>query len=196
MTAIPAARAAAGSGSVTALPSTSKVPASGWYTPASIFTSVDLPAPFSPTRAWASPGYSSIDPSTSACTAPNALAACRSTRIGAAPPESGGSAVPGDWACGSAAPGDWACGSAAPGDWACGSAAPGDWACGSAAPGDWACTPAFSPYRPPGDWARRSASSPDRPFGPLEAAFSTRRSDRLRYRLDRLPPGSPDVTVR
>src|SRR5579862_5688693 len=186
MTAILAARAAAGSGSVTALPSTSKVPASGWYTPASIFTSVDLPAPFSPTRAWASPGYSSIDPSTSACTAPNALAACRSTRIGAAPPESGGSAAPGDWACGSAAPGDWASGSAAP----------GDWASGSAAPGDWARTSAISPYRPPGDWARRSASSPDRPSGPLEAAFSTRRSDRLRYRLDRLPPGSPDVTVR
>src|SRR5205807_6011043 len=47
------------------------------------FTSVDLPAPFSPTRACASPGYSSIDTSTMACTAPKDLAACRSTRTGA-----------------------------------------------------------------------------------------------------------------
>src|SRR5215470_4135670 len=103
MTAIPAARAAAGPCRAISCPSTCSDPASGWYTPARIFTSVDLPAPFSPTRACASPAYSSIDPSVSACTAPNALAACRSTSTGAcdrpsAAPDAAGPSgrVPGD----------------------------------------------------------------------------------------------------
>ena len=43
-------------------------PASGWYTPARIFIRVDLPAPFSPTRAWTSPGWSSKLASASAWT--------------------------------------------------------------------------------------------------------------------------------
>jgi hypothetical protein len=34
-----------------AVPPSATVPASGWYTPARIFISVDLPAPFSPTIA-------------------------------------------------------------------------------------------------------------------------------------------------
>lgn len=75
MTAIPAARAIAGPCSVTSWPSIAIAPASGWYTPARIFTRVDLPAPFSPTRACTSPGYSSMDPSSSACTAPKDFAA-------------------------------------------------------------------------------------------------------------------------
>jgi hypothetical protein len=40
-----------------------------------IFTSVDLPAPFSPTSACVSPPYRSMDASATAWTAPNALAA-------------------------------------------------------------------------------------------------------------------------
>ncbi len=36
-------------------PSSKIVPPSGWWTPARILTSVLLPAPFSPTRAWTSP---------------------------------------------------------------------------------------------------------------------------------------------
>jgi hypothetical protein len=92
MTAIPAARAIAGLCSVTSSEFTSSVPASGWYTPARIFTSVDLPAPFSPTRACASPPYSSIEPSTRACTAPKDFAACSSTRTGLDSAEPGASA--------------------------------------------------------------------------------------------------------
>ena len=57
-------------------PSMSSSPASGWCTPARIFTSVDLPAPFSPTSACASPPYRSIVASTTARTAPNDFAAC------------------------------------------------------------------------------------------------------------------------
>src|ERR1700677_5181581 len=75
MTAIPAASAIAGPCSVASCPSTSSSPASGWYTPARIFTRGDLPAPFSPTRACTSPAYSSIDPSSIACTAPHDFAA-------------------------------------------------------------------------------------------------------------------------
>jgi hypothetical protein len=47
------------------------VPASGACTPARILTSVDLPAPFSPTSACDSPAYSSRWTSRSAATAPN-----------------------------------------------------------------------------------------------------------------------------
>src|SRR6266516_4071027 len=78
MTAIPASLAAAGLCSAMGLPSASSVPLSGWCTPARILTSVDLPAPFSPTSPCAWPACSSIEPSASACTAPNAFAACRS----------------------------------------------------------------------------------------------------------------------
>ena len=50
MTAIPAARAAAGPDRLTGWPPTSSSPLSGRWTPARIFTRVDLPAPFSPTE--------------------------------------------------------------------------------------------------------------------------------------------------
>src|SRR6516225_7220906 len=82
MTAMPESRAAAGLCSTMGRPSMSSSPSSGWYTPASIFTTVDLPAPFSPSSACASPAYRSADPSTTACTAPNDLAACRSDSTG------------------------------------------------------------------------------------------------------------------
>src|SRR5262249_48915924 len=82
-TAIPASWAAPGPFSTVGFPSTVSWPSSGWYTPARIFTSVDLPAPFSPTSACASPPYRSIDPSTIACTAPNDFIAPRSDSSGA-----------------------------------------------------------------------------------------------------------------
>ncbi|QKM46029.1 hypothetical protein B7760_00014 [Burkholderia glumae] len=39
----------------TGSPSTSTLPESGWYSPPRIFSSVDLPAPFSPMRPWTCP---------------------------------------------------------------------------------------------------------------------------------------------
>ena len=55
MTAIPAALASAGPAKSASAPLTRSVPVSGRCTPASILTIVDLPAPFSPTSACASP---------------------------------------------------------------------------------------------------------------------------------------------
>ena len=48
---MPCAMASAGEEKLTSSPSTSMVPSSGFCTPYRIFISVDLPAPFSPTRA-------------------------------------------------------------------------------------------------------------------------------------------------
>src|SRR5918998_162893 len=73
MTAMPAARAAAGLSRCTSCPSSSTRPVSGVCTPARTFTSVDLPAPFSPTRAWASPARSSRCAPRRAATAPKDL---------------------------------------------------------------------------------------------------------------------------
>src|SRR6266850_3631807 len=52
---MPSCCAARGVGMSTSAPFRRIRPASRWYTPASIFMSVDLPAPFSPTSAWISP---------------------------------------------------------------------------------------------------------------------------------------------
>ncbi len=52
-------------------------PLSAAIAPATILTSVDLPEPFSPTRAWISPGRSSIDTSCSALTTPKCLLTLR-----------------------------------------------------------------------------------------------------------------------
>ena len=46
---------------------------SGWTTPVMILMSVDLPAPFSPSRAWISPGMSASETSSSAWISPNRL---------------------------------------------------------------------------------------------------------------------------
>ena len=81
---MPASRAACGPARTTGWPSTASVPLSGWYTPARILTSVDFPAPFSPTSACASPPNSEIEPSASACTAPKAFAAWSSASRGTA----------------------------------------------------------------------------------------------------------------
>src|SRR5215216_2818465 len=83
MTAIPAWRASAGLARRSSRPSSSSRPESGRCTPARIFTRVDLPAPFSPIRAWASPAWSSIDPSSRAWTDPKDLVACSRTSSGA-----------------------------------------------------------------------------------------------------------------
>src|SRR5689334_3087425 len=70
MTAMPAALASAGPAKSTSAPFTRSVPVSGRCTPASILTIVDLPAPFSPTRACASPPYSGKLTPCTAATAP------------------------------------------------------------------------------------------------------------------------------
>src|SRR5215212_1533739 len=82
MIATPASRDAAGPCRTTSRPSIRSVPESGRCTPPRIFTSVDLPAPFSPTSACASPPYRPIETSSSAWIAPNAFDACRRERIG------------------------------------------------------------------------------------------------------------------
>ena len=68
-------RACAGVANWRSTPSMYSSPPSGRYTPASIFTSVDLPAPFSPSNACISPGMSARLPSMSARTRPNDLLA-------------------------------------------------------------------------------------------------------------------------
>jgi hypothetical protein len=67
----PAAIARAVSHPVTSRPNTSTVPASGAYIPARMRISVDLPAPFSPTRAWISPAPTSRLAPRLASTGPN-----------------------------------------------------------------------------------------------------------------------------
>ena len=68
-----ASSAALGSASVTGLPRKVIVPELGWWTPASTLTSVDLPAPLSPTSATTSPAWTSRSMSVSAETAPKFL---------------------------------------------------------------------------------------------------------------------------
>ena len=80
---MPAALASAGVDSSIGAPSSSRVPESGRCTPASILTSVDLPAPFSPTSACASPPYRSKDTFWTAATAPNDLETSRTRSTGA-----------------------------------------------------------------------------------------------------------------
>src|SRR5438132_1677793 len=82
MIATPASRAAAGPCSTTSSPSIRRRPLSGRCTPPRIFTSVDLPAPFSPTSACTSPAFRSIETSSRARIAPNAFDACSSERMG------------------------------------------------------------------------------------------------------------------
>ena len=78
--AMPATRAATGPRGAICWPSTSIVPSFGCRTPERIFSSVDLPAPFSPSRACTSPGSTVSDTPSSARTTPNLLempARCR-----------------------------------------------------------------------------------------------------------------------
>src|SRR5580765_3576326 len=84
MIAIPASCDCLALSKIASSPSSSSRPASGRCTPARILTSVDLPAPFSPTRPCTSPLKSSMSLSRRAWTAPKLLYACSraSTRSG------------------------------------------------------------------------------------------------------------------
>ena len=70
---MPAARAAFGLWKMASRPSISTVPASGRYTPARIFISVDLPAPFSPVIACTEPRRPVRETSSSARVEPKSL---------------------------------------------------------------------------------------------------------------------------
>ena len=61
-------------------------PSSGWWTPAMIFVSVDLPAPFSPTSPWTSPARKASETSASAWTGPKRLLTPCTDTTGAAAP--------------------------------------------------------------------------------------------------------------
>src|SRR6266545_3041707 len=76
MIAIPAACDCLALSKVASSPSSTSRPPSGRWTPARILTSVDLPAPFSPTRPCTSPPNSSMSPSSRAWTAPKLFWAC------------------------------------------------------------------------------------------------------------------------
>src|SRR5438093_153637 len=76
MIAIPAACDCLALSKIASSRSRTSRPPSGRWTPARILTSVDLPAPFSPTRPCTSPPNSSISPSSSAWTAPKLFWAC------------------------------------------------------------------------------------------------------------------------
>src|SRR5262249_24532866 len=83
MIAIPAACDCLALSKIASSPSSTSRPASGRWTPARTLTSVDLPAPFSPTRPCTSPLKSWMSPSSSARTAPKLFWACSRARSGA-----------------------------------------------------------------------------------------------------------------
>src|SRR5438045_5759338 len=82
MIAIPAASDCSALSKIASSPSSTSRPSSGRWTPARILTSVDFPAPFSPTRPWTSPPWSSMSPSSRARTAPKLFCACSSESMG------------------------------------------------------------------------------------------------------------------
>src|SRR5438552_8273343 len=82
MVEIPAAWASSGRVKETGTPRYRIWPLSGAYTPVSSLIRVDLPAPFSPTRACTSPGASANDTSSSASTPGNRLATPTTSSIG------------------------------------------------------------------------------------------------------------------
>src|SRR3984957_10996101 len=80
--AMPMSSAALGSGNVTGAPLKVIVPLLGAWTPARILTSVDLPAPLSPTNATTSPARTSSSMSVSPAPAPKRLETSRRLRTG------------------------------------------------------------------------------------------------------------------
>ena len=66
----------------TSRPAMRSVPESARSAPVMILMSVDLPAPFSPTSAWTSPGRTSKDTPCRARTAPNDLVMARASSSG------------------------------------------------------------------------------------------------------------------
>jgi hypothetical protein len=80
----------------TGSPSTSSSPASGWYSPKITFISVDLPAPFSPSRQWTSPRRSVRSIASLASTPGKRLVTPRASRTtSATSASSGGESVAG-----------------------------------------------------------------------------------------------------
>src|SRR5947209_10362789 len=79
---MPRAWACVGERSSTTSPPTFITPASGWWIPARIFTSVLLPAPFSPTSACTSPGNRLKSTPRKACTPLKYLAIPPSSTMG------------------------------------------------------------------------------------------------------------------
>src|SRR3954453_3051607 len=82
---IPARLAAIGSGISIPAPVSRIVPALGWWMPARMFISVDLPAPFSPQMTCTSPGRTSRSTCASATFPPKDLAMPRRLRSGSGP---------------------------------------------------------------------------------------------------------------
>ncbi len=82
MTLMPACCDCSGSLNSTTRPRTSMVPEVGGCWPPSTLISVDFPAPFSPTRAWTSPGRSSRSTPSSASTPGNRLEMSWAVRMG------------------------------------------------------------------------------------------------------------------
>src|ERR1700753_1195285 len=83
--AIPAARASRAERNLASCPSSSMRPEKSTCTPAMIFISVLLPAPFSPTRPWISPAESAKSIPRSASTPPKDLLMPSRVRMGARP---------------------------------------------------------------------------------------------------------------
>src|SRR5579871_2186076 len=83
--AMPAARASRADRKRVSCPSSRKRPENSGCTPAMIFISVLLPAPFSPTRPWISPGRSAKSTPRSASTPPKVLLIPFSSRMGDEP---------------------------------------------------------------------------------------------------------------
>src|ERR1700739_91709 len=79
---IPASRASRAERKCCSRPSIRRLPRSAACTPAMIFMSVLLPAPFSPTRPWISPGESAKSTPRSASTPPKVLPIPCSSRMG------------------------------------------------------------------------------------------------------------------
>ena len=70
---MPRAEAAKGDGKATIAPSSVMVPLSGCTMPLMIFTSVDLPAPFSPISPWTRPAEKLSETLSRACVLPKRL---------------------------------------------------------------------------------------------------------------------------
>src|SRR4051794_13685149 len=86
---MPAAMASSGPENRTGSPSTRISPSSGWYRPYRTFIRVDLPAPFSPSSAWISPGATTRSTESFAVSAPKRLVIPRSSRCTVGPPDAG-----------------------------------------------------------------------------------------------------------
>ncbi len=81
MTATPAALDSAVEPKSLGTPSRRNSPESRRWTPATILTRVDFPAPFSPTSAWIDPGSTRMPPELSATTGPNVFETSRSSSV-------------------------------------------------------------------------------------------------------------------